>query len=370
MRKPAGQLIFAAHLYNRMDSTDPYPVLKMLQAHLEGRLRQGGTRLWLESGAAEALREIVRMKPKPWPAAAPPATALPLVPEPVPDFGTLQTTAPQEAPGMAEATPAPTAPVADMIAEIPATEEPLRLQEAPFSPHPQRLVLPEMPAPAAVTAEILTLEEKESRLAEVRERAARGTAARELGTLREKMVFAVGYPMADIVLVGEAPGAEEERQGEPFVGPAGQLLTKILRVMGLERDQVYITNICKYRPAMENQGGGNRPPSPQEMASCLDFVREELAIIRPKVIVALGGTAITGLLGIKQGVMSARGKFYEFGGMPVMATLHPSYLLRKEAEGPEIATAEKRKLWEDMLMVMEKAGLPISDKQRRFFLPK
>ena len=197
-----------------------------------------------------------------------------------------------------------------------------------------------------------------------------GREAKALGTLREKMVFAVGTPMADIVLVGEAPGAEEERQGEPVVGPAGQLLTKVLKVMGLDRDDVYITNICKYRPAMENQGSGNRQPSPMEMASCLGFVREEIAIIGPKVIVALGGTAITGLVGIKTGVMKARGKFYQFEGIPVMATLHPSYLLRKEQEGPEVANAEKRKLWEDMLMVMERAGLPVTDKQRAFFLPK
>lgn len=239
--------------------------------------------------------------------------------------------------------------------------------------HPQRLVLPDWEDEESADdgdGPRLTQEEKETRLAAVRARALESREVKALGTLRDKMVFATGTPMADIVLVGEAPGAEEERQGEPFVGPAGQLLTKILKVMGLERDQVYITNICKYRPAMENQGSGNRPPTPLEMAACLDFVREELAIIRPKVVVALGGTAITGLLGRKMGVMSARGRFYDFEGIPVMATLHPSYLLRKEQEGPEIANGEKRKLWEDMLKVMEAAGLPISDKQRRFFLPK
>ena len=331
-----------------MTPSDPYPVLLMLRSHLEGRLRQGETRLWLGLGAAEALREIVRMKPKPRP--------VKVAPETVP---------------LEEATEIPQAPVS-LMNEEPVAPVPIRAAFEPVTPaakpksleYPQRLVLPQIPAAG------VTLEDKERQLAAVRARAVEGREAKALGTLREKMVFAVGTPMADIVLVGEAPGAEEERQGEPFVGPAGQLLTKVLKGMGLDRGDVYITNICKYRPAMENQGSGNRQPSPMEMASCLGFVREEIAIIGPKVIVALGGTAITGLVGIKTGVMKARGKFYQFEGIPVMATLHPSYLLRKEQEGTEVANAEKRKLWEDMLMVMERAGLPVTDKQRAFFLPK
>ena len=331
-----------------MTPADPYPVLLLLQAHLEGRLRQGQTRLWLQPDAATALREMVRMKPRPRPVAGASASAEPAAIHETPPPAVLLVKEESLPPSPLQAT--------SLALPVPFKPDPVG--------HPQRLVLPEMPPVP------LTLEEKEKQLAGVRARALEGREARALGTLREKMVFAVGSPMADIVLVGEAPGAEEERQGEPFVGPAGQLLTKVLKVMGLERDQVYITNICKYRPAMENQGSGNRQPSPLEMASCMEFVREEMAIIRPRVIVALGGTAITGLLGIKTGVMNARGRFYEFNSIPVMATLHPSYLLRKEQEGPLVATAEKRKLWEDMLMVMERAGLPITDKQRGFFLPK
>ncbi len=333
-----------------MPSADPYPVLRLLQSHLEGRLRQGGSRLWLTAEAAEHLREIVRMRPQPRPA---PAEAM----EP-PAAGIAEE---RQAPGAGvdpETVSGANSTVLEKSSGIPRTK-------VDPSEHPQRLVLPEAGVEVPPTREA-----RETRLAEVRARAGEGTAARALGTLREKMVFAAGNPMAEIVLVGEAPGAEEERQGEPFVGPAGQLLARVLKVMGLERSDVYITNICKYRPAMENQGSGNRQPTPAEMASCMEYIREELAIIRPKVIVALGGTAITGLLGIREGVMKARGKFYDFEGMPVMATLHPSYLLRKEAEGPVTANAEKRKLWEDMLLVMEKAGLPISDKQRGFFLPK
>lgn len=316
------------------NSSDPYSVLRLLQAHLEGRLREGQTRLWLTPEAAEDLRDIVRMKPRPRPAAVP-AAEVAVVPV------TVAAVAPREAVGI------PGACSAAQVVEV-----------------LQRIVLPDrIPAHASPEA-------REVALAEVRARAQEGTAARALGTLRDTMVFAAGTPMAEILLVGEAPGAEEERQGEPFVGPAGQLLTRVLKVMGLERSQVYITNLCKYRPAMDNQGNGNRPPTPPEMAACLDFVREEIAIIQPKVIVALGGTAITGLLGIKEGVMKVRGRFYEFDGIPVMATLHPSYLLRKEQEGPAIATAEKRKFWEDMLMVMERAGLPVTEKQRAFFLTK
>ena len=352
-----------------MTPVETYPALLLLRAHLEGRLRQGETRLWLQPDAAEALREIVRMKPSP----APPRTALaPTMPEfsvptpcaaeaPVLNHGNLIVPKPLLSSKL-ERLGSPILQETDAFGKdesaLPGLAPGQDVQD------PQRLMLPPR---ENVT---LSLAEREARLSAVRARALEGQEAKALGTLRETMVFAAGSPMAGIVLVGEAPGAEEERQGEPFVGPAGQLLTKVLKVMGLERDQVYITNICKYRPAMENQGSGNRQPSPLEMASCLEFVREEIDIIRPRVIVALGGTAITGLLGIKTGVMNARGRFYEFEGIPVMATLHPSYLLRKEQEGPETANAEKRKLWEDMLMVMERAGMAVTTKQRAFFLPR
>lgn len=224
-----------------------------------------------------------------------------------------------------------------------------------------------MPPALAAGAVRLTAEEKASGLAVLRERVQTAGAARGPGTL-PRMVFAVGSPMAGLVLVGTAPGAEEARQGEPFVGRAGQLLTKVLKGMGLERPQVYLTNIFKY-PA-EPGGDGPRGPTPEETASAMEIVREEIAIIQPQVIVALGGTALAGLLGSPAGGMAGRGQFYEFEGIPVMATLDPAHLLQQEAEGLESATAEKRKLWEDMLRVMEKTGMPISAKQRRFFLPK
>jgi uracil-DNA glycosylase family 4 len=205
--------------------------------------------------------------------------------------------------------------------------------------------------------------EKLSALAAMAEKS---TQAKALGTLRDTMVFAVGNPDATIMLIGEAPGFEEERQREPFVGPAGQKLNGILKAMGLERSQVYISNICKFRPAMEgNQGTSNRAPTDNEMATCLSYVLTEIAIVAPQVIVALGGVACKGL-GIGEGVMRLRGRFYDVLGVPTMVTYHPSYLLREEKMAGGGIRA-KRECWEDMLKVMEKAGLSISEKQRSYF---
>lgn len=164
------------------------------------------------------------------------------------------------------------------------------------------------------------------------------------------------------MFVGEAPGGEEERQREPFVGPAGQLLTKIIGAMGLQRTEVYISNICKFRPALPNQRESNRKPTAQEMAACLPFVMAEIEIIQPKVIVALGATAMEGLLQWEKAAVSRnRGKFHDFNGIPLAVTYHPSYLLHNQE------LTERRKVWEDMMMVMERLGMPISDKQRGFF---
>jgi DNA polymerase len=188
---------------------------------------------------------------------------------------------------------------------------------------------------------------------------------RALGSLRETMVFATGSPEAELMFIGEAPGAEEERQREPFVGPAGQKLTGIIKAMGLDRERVYISNICKFRPAMPDQGSSNRAPTREEMRACLPFILTEIDIIRPKVIIALGKTACEGL-GIEGPVSRLRGRFFEVRGIPTMVTFHPSFILREErlaGGGLEV----KRQVWEDMLQVMETCGLPISAKQRSFF---
>lgn len=186
--------------------------------------------------------------------------------------------------------------------------------------------------------------------------------ARALGTLRDIMVFSCGNPGADLMLIGEAPGYHEELKTEPFAGPAGVKLDQILKAMGLGRDQVYISNICKFRPATKNQTTNNRKPSAEELACSLPFIQAEIDIVKPKVIIALGSSAADGLLKKNAPVEQLREAWHQFQGIPLRVTYHPSYLLR-----PEDGLGEKRKVWEDMLAAMEKLGLPISKKQQGYF---
>jgi DNA polymerase len=183
-----------------------------------------------------------------------------------------------------------------------------------------------------------------------------------LAASRQTVVFGVGDPDAQLMFVGEAPGADEDAQGEPFVGRAGELLTKIIQATGLPRSAVYIANILKCRPDTPGQASGNRKPTTEEMATCIPFLHEQIDLIRPKVLVALGATAVEGLLGKTIGITKLRGTWHTYRGIPLMPTYHPAYLLRNQS------MAEKRKVWEDMLAVMEKLGMPISDKQRNYFL--
>ncbi len=178
---------------------------------------------------------------------------------------------------------------------------------------------------------------------------------------RTQVVFGVGNPAADLMFVGEAPGADEDEQGEPFVGKAGQLLTKIIQAMGFERSDIYIANVLKCRPDMPAGESGNRKPKPAEMATCLPWLGEQIELVRPKVIVALGATATEGLLGDTSPMRDLRGRWLEFRGTPVMVTYHPAYLLRNQS------LSEKRKVWEDMLLALEKLGKRITPKQRAFF---
>ena len=205
-----------------------------------------------------------------------------------------------------------------------------------------------------------TVEEK---LAYLRARAETWAPARRLGTLRDTMVFAVGNPHARLMFVGEAPGYDEERLREPFVGRAGQKLNGILRAMGIAREEVYISNICKFRPSMgEEQGTANRAPSEEEIAACLPLVLAEIRAIGPACIVCLGATAARGLLGSAASVSALRGAWHECQGVPVRVTYHPSYLLRNES------LAARRAVWEDMLAVMAQLQMPISPKQQGYFL--
>ena len=210
------------------------------------------------------------------------------------------------------------------------------------------------------SAPVLPLAEKLQALAGLRARALACEKCPQLVATRRQVVFGVGTE-ATLMFVGEAPGADEDRLGEPFVGAAGELLTKIIKAMGFTRDTVYIANILKCRPDTPGQSFGHRKPTPEEMATCLPYLLTQIELVRPQVLVALGATATTGLLGLTEGITHLRGHWQTFRGIPVMPTYHPSYLLHKSD------FAENGKVWEDMLQVMEKLAVPISDKQRGFF---
>jgi len=203
---------------------------------------------------------------------------------------------------------------------------------------------------------------KAQALAALRERAAVCAKCPNLAASRSNVVFGVGDINSPLMFVGEAPGADEDRQGEPFVGVAGQLLTRIILAMGLTREKVYIANVLKCRPDTPGQRSGNRKPTPEEMRTCLPYLQQQIDLIMPKVIVALGGTALEGLLGEPAFITRLRGQWQTYRDIPLMPTFHPSYLLRPENAG------QKRSVWEDMMLVMEKLEMPISEKQRGFFL--
>ena len=203
---------------------------------------------------------------------------------------------------------------------------------------------------------------KPERIAQLRAAVAPCVKCPNLARTRTQTVFGVGNIDARIMFVGEAPGADEDLAGEPFVGKAGELLTKIIAAMGLTRSELFIANVLKCRPDIPPGASGNRRPTTAEMQTCLPYLRAQIEIIKPSVLVALGAVAMEGLLGNTEPMGRLRGRWHEFQGIPLMATYHPAYLLRNQSLG------EKRKVWEDMLLVMERVGLPISEKQRGYFL--
>jgi len=256
-------------------------------------------------------------------------------------------------------------PAADLRTLMAEAENPARKRErearrsvdAPPAADAQPGIAP-IPAPPEVGLPEGTKQERWNWL---RERVLKCPVCREHVRPGKQIVFGIGNLDADVFFCGEAPGEEEEIQGEPFVGKAGQLLTKIIRAMGLKREDVYIGNIMNWRPET-GQAFGNRPPQAQEMAFCLPYLRGQLEIVQPRVIVALGNTAVKGLIGdTGQSLGKLRGCWHAFEGTPLMITYHPSYLLRNNTN------RTKRLVWEDMLAVMERTGLPISDRQREYF---
>jgi DNA polymerase len=193
-------------------------------------------------------------------------------------------------------------------------------------------------------------DDRAAALAAVARKVAQCTHCQELVRSRTRTVFGVGDPYARLVFMGEAPGADEDRQGVPFVGRAGQLLTDIIvKGMRLKRGDVYILNTLKCRPP------GNRTPEPEEATNCREYLDAQLAIIRPEFICCLGAVAAQNLLGTSASIGSLRGRVHLHGGIKVICTYHPAYVLRNPPA--------KRQVWEDIQVLMKEMGL--GGKQRR-----
>ena len=180
-----------------------------------------------------------------------------------------------------------------------------------------------------------------------------------------QIVFGEGPVDADILICGDAPGPDEARTGRPFMDKSGELLTKIIHAMGLKRESIYLTSALKWRPEHATPYA-SRPPNSDELNFCLPYLRAQLEIIQPKVVIALGRAVVSALFGAEDAKQfgALRGSWKTFEGFPVMVTFNPSYLLQNDT------LKTKRLAWEDLLQVMQRLDLPINPKQRAFFLPK
>jgi len=231
-------------------------------------------------------------------------------------------------PPSARPRPAAAAPV-----RPPAADADAGARSAPPATPPAVPAPPPAPGPRSAALDV------------VRQEVARCRRCAELAEKRTQTVFGAGNPHARLCFLGEAPGADEDRRGEPFVGAAGQLLDKIIAACTLRRDDVYILNVLKCRPP------GNRTPLPDEVANCREFFERQLEIIQPEFICCLGAVAAQTLLRTTRPVGQLRGKFHDYRGRQVVVTYHPSYLLRT----PEM----KRHTWDDMKMLMQAMGIPV-----------
>ena len=202
-------------------------------------------------------------------------------------------------------------------------------------------------AEAGTTAPVVALDDRRTSLKLLAEEVKGCVKCAELCSTRTQTVFGQGELGAELCFVGEAPGADEDAQGLPFVGAAGQLLNKIIAACGMKREEVYVCNILKCRPP------GNRTPQPNEAANCRGFLERQIELVRPKFICALGGCAATNLLQTTLSVGKLRGRFHDYHGIPVLVTYHPSYLL------PHRSPEKKRDVWEDMKLLMAKMGRTI-----------
>lgn len=208
---------------------------------------------------------------------------------------------------------------------------------------PLRTLASDQPVPPLVSfGPILSPQQRPAALGGVRELLGECQRCR-LARGRNKLVFGVGDPNAQLMFVGEGPGADEDAQGEPFVGRAGQLLNNMIAAMGLKREQVYIANIVKCRPPQ------NRKPEPDEARTCLPFLERQIEIVRPRVLVALGATAATYLLGMRGSIGAMRGRIHNYRDIQTVVTYHPAFLLRDPTQ--------KKEAWKDLQMAMAALGL-------------
>ena len=216
----------------------------------------------------------------------------------------------------------------------------------PFSSEPEQLTASPLPPPEEPLSEpAMIVSDRRLRLEQLAAEVEQCDRCAELYSTRTQTVFGVGPLVPELCFVGEAPGAEEDKTGLPFVGPAGQLLTKIITAMGFTRDEVYICNTLKCRPPM------NRTPSSVECANCRPFFEQQLDLVAPKYICCLGAVAAQNVLDSKLSLGKLRGRFHMYRGIPVLCTYHPSYLLRDPSK--------KKDCWEDMKMLLRRMGRPI-----------
>ena len=214
-------------------------------------------------------------------------------------------------------------------------EMPMDVQRSLFAPEPEPEVAPLDPEARRVSLEM------------TRQEVAVCVRCPELSSTRNQTVFGVGPIDAELMLIGEAPGAEEDRRGEPFVGQAGQMLDNILKASGLSREEIFITNVLRCRPP------NNRPPTEGEAANCSEWLNRTIELVRPKFILVLGGSAAVRMIGKTISITKARGKFYDYNGVPFLCTYHPASLLPGRSPG------YKKDVWQDMKTLLEKMGRPV-----------
>jgi uracil-DNA glycosylase family 4 len=247
----------------------------------------------------------------------------------------------------------------DFYRREPAETNSITMQDAVLQPEQREEMTPKsqaaIAAPTVPEGDLFEVGKPESAVADpatalrlIREDIGDCTRCRLSKQGRKQIVFGVGNPKAELMFIGEAPGADEDQQGEPFVGRAGQLLNNMIKAMGLRREDVYIANIIKCRPP------GNRTPERDECETCSPFLMRQIAAIKPKVIVALGAVAAKTLLAINSPMSEFRGRWFDFRGTKLAVTYHPAFLLRDPRQ--------KKETWKDLQMVMGELGLAIPAK--------